>query len=83
MCGQEGFFGTSAFQVVLDIDELQKLQETSEYKPLDLNNEIEKFFETVEDPQDPCGVNKLSIQNNVISIKVENSGQDDDYNPGF
>jgi DNA-directed RNA polymerase II subunit RPB1 len=83
MCGQEGFFGTSAFQVVLDIDELQKLQETSEYKPLDLNNEIEKFFETVEDPQDPCGVNKLSIQNNVISIKHENLGQDDDYNPGF
>jgi DNA-directed RNA polymerase II subunit RPB1 len=83
MCGQEGFFGTSAFQVVLDIDELQKLQETSEYKPIDLNNEIEKFFETVEDPQDPCGVNKLVIQNNVISIKSENLGQDDDYNPGF
>jgi DNA-directed RNA polymerase II subunit RPB1 len=83
MCGQEGFFGTSAFQVVLDIDELQHLQETSEYKPLDLNNEIEKFFETVEDPQDPCGVNKLSIQNNVISIKHENLGPDDDYNPGF
>ena len=83
MCGQEGFFGTSAFQVVLDIDELQKLQETSEYVPLDLNNEIEKFFETVEDPQDPCGVNKLSIINNVISIKHENLGQDDDYNPGF
>jgi DNA-directed RNA polymerase II subunit RPB1 len=83
MCGQEGFFGTSAFQVVLDIDELQKLQETSEYKPVDLNNEIEKFFETVEDPQDPCGINKLSIQNNVISIKSENLGQDDDYNPGF
>lgn len=83
MCGQEGFFGTSAFQVVLDIDELQKLQETSEYVPLDLNNEIEKFFETVEDPQDPCGVNKLSINNNVISIKHENLGQDDDYNPGF
>ena len=83
MCGQEGFFGTSAFQVVLDIDELQQLQETSEYKPVDLNNEIEKFFETVEDPQDPCGVNKLAIQNNVISIKSENLGQDDDYNPGF
>jgi DNA-directed RNA polymerase II subunit RPB1 len=83
MCGQEGFFGTSAFQVVLDIDELQQLQETSEYVPLDLNNEIEKFFETVEDPQDPCGVNKLAIQNNVISIKHENLGQDDDYNPGF
>ena len=83
MCGQEGFFGTSAFQVVLDIDELQKLQETSEYVPLELSNEIEKFFETVEDPQDPCGVNKLTINNNVISIKHENLGQDDDYNPGF
>ena len=83
MCGQEGFFGTSAFQIVLDIEELEKMQEASEYKPVDVEDEIEKFFETVEDPQDPCGINKLTVQNNVISIKPEDMGGDNNYNPGF
>jgi DNA-directed RNA polymerase II subunit RPB1 len=83
MCGQEGFFGTSAFQIVLDIEELEKMQEASEYKPVDIEDEIEKFFETVEDPQDPCGINKLTVQNNVISIKPEDMGGDNNYNPGF
>jgi DNA-directed RNA polymerase II subunit RPB1 len=83
MCGQEGFFGTSAFQIVLDIEELEKMQESSEYKPINVENEIEKFFETIDDPQDPCGIKKLSVQNNVISIKPEDMGGDNNYNPGF
>ena len=83
MCGQEGFFGTSAFQIVLDIEELEKMQESSEYKPINVENEIEKFFETIDDPQDPCGIKKLTVQNNVISIKPEDMGGDNNYNPGF
>ena len=84
MCGQEGFFGTSSFQVVLDIEEMQKLNEVSEYKELDNNDEIDKFFNnSVENPDDKCSISKLSIQNNVISIKAEDMGTDNDYNPGF
>jgi DNA-directed RNA polymerase beta' subunit len=83
MCGQEGFFGTSAFQVVLDIEEMQKLEAVSEYKPVNIENEIDKFFGAIENPDDPCGVNKISIQNNVITIKEEDMGKDNNYNPGF
>ena len=83
MCGQEGFFGTGAFQVVLDIEEMQKLEATSEYKPMIVEDEIDKFFGNVENPEDPCGVNKISIQNNVVTIKEEDMGKDNDYNPGF
>ncbi len=83
MCGQEGFFGTSAFQVVLDIDEMQKLEATSEYKPMNIEDEIDKFFGKVENPDDPCGVNKIAIQNNVIAIQQEDLGGDNTYNPGF
>ena len=36
MCGQEGFFGTSCFQVVLDVEEMQKLEAVSEYRPIDV-----------------------------------------------
>jgi DNA-directed RNA polymerase II subunit RPB1 len=83
MCGQEGFFGTSCFQVVLDVEEMQKLEATSEYRPIDVEEEIEKAFGNVENPDDPCGVNKISIQNNVITIQAQDMGNDNDYNPGF
>jgi len=83
MCGQEGFFGTSAFQVVLDIEEMQKLDEASPYKQINAEEEIEKFFGAVENPEDPCGINKITIQNNVITIKAEDLGKDNNYNPGF
>jgi DNA-directed RNA polymerase II subunit RPB1 len=83
MCGQEGHFGTAAFQVVLDIEEMQKLEAASEYKYVDTNEEIEKFFGAVDDQDDHCGPNKIAIQNNVITIKAENLGKDNSYNPGF
>jgi len=83
MCGQEGHFGTAAFQVVLDIEEMQKLEASSEYKYVNTDEEIEKFFGEVENPEDPCGPNKINIQNNVITIKGENMGSDNNYNPGF
>jgi len=84
MCGQEGLFGTGAFQVVLDIEEMQKLEEISQYKPSQVDEEIEEFFGAVENPEDPCGINKMSIQNNVISIHEEDLGKNNTkYNPGF
>ncbi len=83
MCGQEGFFGTSCFQVVLDIEEMQKLDAASEYKFLDVEGEIEKFFGEFDNPEDPCGLNKLSIQNNVVTIKQVDMGGDNTYDPGF
>jgi DNA-directed RNA polymerase beta' subunit len=83
MCGQEGHFGTASFQVVLDVEEMQKLDSASEYKYVDTDEEIEKFFGDVENPDDPCGQNKIAIQNNVITIKPENMGTDNYYNPGF
>lgn len=84
MCGQEGYFGTSSFQVVLDIEEMQKLNEVSEYKAVDNDAEIEKFFgNAVENPDDKCSINKLAMQNNVISISASDMGNDNDYNPGF
>ena len=83
MCGQEGYFGTAAFQVVLDIEEMQNLEAASEYKYVNVDEEIEKFFGNVNDPEDPCAPNKISIQNNVITIKPEDMGGDNTYNPGF
>ena len=83
MCGQEGFFGTSAFQVILNIQEMQKLEAASEYNLMDTDAEIEKFFGETNNPDDKCSMNKIAIQNNVITIHAEDMGGDNDYNPGF
>jgi len=83
MCGQEGFFGTSAFQVILNIEEMAKMEAVSEYTPMNVDEEIEKFFGNIENPDDPCGVNKIAIQNNVNTIQAEDMGNDNSYNPGF
>jgi DNA-directed RNA polymerase II subunit RPB1 len=83
MCGQEGFFGTSAFQVVLDIEEMQRLEAVSEYVQPDDQKAIDEFFGQVENPDDPCAITKITIQNNVISLKAEDMGNDNSYNPGF
>ena len=83
MCGQEGFFGTGAFQVVLNIEEMQKMEAASEYKATNSEDEIEKMFGQMDISDDKCGVNKIAIDNNVITIQAEDMGEDNDYNPGF
>jgi len=80
MCGQEGLYGTSAFQVFLDIDEMMKLEETSEYKPVvKARDEIDKFFGSMK----PSDCDKIAIQNNVVTIKSMDMGGENEYNPGF
>ena len=84
MCGQEGLFGTNAFQVYLDIDQMQRLEEDSKYEPpTDTNEEIDEFFGEVEKPDDDCAPAKLAVQNNVVTIKPSDMGGDNEYNPGF
>jgi hypothetical protein len=71
-------------KVVLDIKEMSNLEETSQYKPTIVEDEIEEFFGVVENTQDPCGIDQILIENNVISIHTEDLGKDNvNYNPGF
>ena len=84
MCGQEGYYGTSSFQVVLDMNEMIKYEEESEYQYVDVEDEIEKFFDkNSEQSNDVCSMNNLSIQNNVVTISGKDTVYDDDYDPGF
>jgi DNA-directed RNA polymerase II subunit RPB1 len=83
MVGQEGLFGTGAFQVLLDLEEMSKLERAADYERKDDQEEIDQMFGQVESTDDACSANKLMIQNNVSNIKSKDSGQDNDYNPGF
>ena len=80
MCGQEGFFGTSSFKVVLDIDEMAKINpQIFEAK----KSNIDDLLDKIEDPNDECSSANISIQNNVANIKTKDNVDDDDYNITF
>jgi DNA-directed RNA polymerase beta' subunit/intein/homing endonuclease len=86
MCGQEGYYGTSAFQVLVNIDEMMK-QEAVEYRHTDTNEEIDAAFKansSVGLDTDKCGIPKLAIQSCVDNVKKVRLGKvDDDYDIGF
>jgi DNA-directed RNA polymerase beta' subunit/intein/homing endonuclease len=86
MCGQEGYYGTSAFQVLVNMDEMMK-QEAVEYRHTDANEEIEEAFKansSVGLDTDKCGIPKLAIQSCVDNVKKVRLGKvDDDYDIGF
>jgi DNA-directed RNA polymerase II subunit RPB1 len=83
MCGQEGYFGTNAFQIVLDTEEISKI--TAENVNLvDTAKEIESKFAGIGNTDDPCSIANLNITNNVENITAEDMGTgDDDYDAGF
>ena len=83
MCGQEGYFGTSAFQVVLDIDKITQIQ-PQEWNEENKSKEIEAGFAgIVNSEKDPCSIANLEIQNNIQNIVATDMGDIDDYYPGF
>jgi DNA-directed RNA polymerase II subunit RPB1 len=83
MCGQEGLYGTAAFQVVLDINEMIKLDEKYkiEYKS---NEELieDQLFSGLETKEEPCSIKNLTIDTNITNIQIEEMGDmNDDYKP--
>ena len=82
MCGQYGYYGTNAFNIVLDMKEMVKLQEAT-VEVTNVNSEIEKQFGFTEDSTG-CSTNDIIIRNNISAIKEENIGIcNDNYDIGF
>jgi DNA-directed RNA polymerase beta' subunit len=82
MCGQEGLYGTAAFQIVLDVNEMIKVNEKYEYEYQNKEDLInEQLFKDIENPLDICSKQSLEIQTNVSNLIIENDVCDDDYDP--
>jgi DNA-directed RNA polymerase II subunit RPB1 len=82
MCGQEGLYGTAAFQVLLDINEMINLDEKYKYEYQDKDELInDGLFKGIENPTDICSKQNLEIQTNVANIVVESMGEENNYNP--
>ena len=81
MCGQEGYFGTSSFQVMLDINKMLNEEEENIWSKKDPNEIISKEFADIADPNDPCNITNIGIQTNINNIKAVDMGEDNDYDP--
>lgn len=77
MCGQMGYYGTGAFNVVLDMKEINKLEDAEIAKgPADISIQSDKKSE--------CSKSNIEIKNNIASIHQENEGIcQDNYDMGF
>ena len=83
MCGQAGYFGTGSCQLFLDMEEIGKINEEGEWEEENIDQLIQEEFGTIENPNNPCSMSKITIQSNVSNIKHVDLGGDDDYNPDF
>ena len=86
MCGQQGYFGTSAFQVLADINALMEQEPVEDADEEDElgDNIIDNAFEGVSGQDDKCSINNLTIVNNTLNIKeLDLGGADDDYDIEF
>ena len=83
MCGQEGYFGTSSFQLVLDLNKMSELSTESEYEHKDTNVDIEREFQDLEDTSEFCSAANMAFNTNIENIQSHNMGDDDDYDIDF
>jgi DNA-directed RNA polymerase II subunit RPB1 len=83
MCGQTGYYGTGAFNVILDMKEMSKLSDYDVTIRND-NKVIENLFGKIEDAGDICSASNIMIRNNISAIHQENQGVcQDNYDMGF
>jgi DNA-directed RNA polymerase II subunit RPB1 len=77
MCGQEGYFGTAAFQVLADMKQLLQ-QDVEELQINDDEKEIDEAFGNLTASDEKCGPSELEIDSNLNNIKKVDLGEDDD-----
>jgi len=79
MCGQQGYYGTNAFSLLLDMEAVMNM-ETRDMDRKDVNDRIEELFGNV-GKADECSLGRIRIDNNVHNLQVNASGAcgDDGY----
>tara|TARA_B100000927_G_scaffold291714_2_gene296029 strand:- start:5059 stop:9582 length:4524 start_codon:yes stop_codon:yes gene_type:complete len=83
MCGQEGYYGTSSFKLLVNMDKISEInmeqqQEYEEYEEDDLLKELDQTDEFGE-----CSTNNLKIESMVSNLKGIKIGSNDDYDIDF
>jgi DNA-directed RNA polymerase beta' subunit len=84
MCGQEGYYGTSSFQVMLDLPQMIAKMEDVAFQAQNEQAEIAEAMGSAAADTSACAFENLTIESNVGSIQKVDLGQGaDNYNVGF
>lgn len=84
MCGQEGYYGTSSFQVMLDLPQMIAKMEDVAFQAQNEQAEIAEAMGAAAMDTSACAFENLTIESNVSSIqKVDLGHGADNYNVGF
>ena len=84
MCGQEGYYGTSSFQVMLDLPQMIAKMEDVAFQAQNEQAEIAEAMGSAAMDTSACAFEKLTIESNVGSIqKVDLGHGADNYSVGF
>lgn len=79
MCGQLGNYGTSSFQVLLNMEEINKLDASSLDTSININDMLQ-----IEKQDDVCSKQNIVINSTTSHINTNNTGNiDDDYDMGL
>ena len=78
MCGQEGYYGTGSFQIMLNIDEVNKLDNAELEEKININ----EFLQV--DKDDVCSKQNIVMNTSTEYINGKYSGNvSTEYDPGF
>ncbi len=75
MCGQQGYYGTSAFSVYLNYVEMQKLEKESIYEEEEKKELFEELLTEIDN--EDCTIKKLKIPNNLSELTTKESTEED------
>jgi DNA-directed RNA polymerase II subunit RPB1 len=85
MCGQQGYYGTNCFKVLVDNDFLMSIkpQTTTTPQPSEESDEQALLNQISSETTNECSTNSLLIESSVASIKNINNGSSSDYELDF
>ena len=88
MCGQTGYYGTSSFKVLTNIEFLKSLEtnsaddsvEVNKYNTINLLNDFINKELTEHEENSYCSTNNILIDTDINNLQVNDLGLLDDYN---
>ena len=85
MCGQQGYYGTNCFKVLIDNDFLMSIKQQPPTSKPEIDNSIEQELlnQISSETNNECSTNSLLIESSVASIKHVNNGTSNDYELDF
>ena len=83
MCGQQGYFGTNAFQVFLDMKEMMKREQPKKYEAGQASVEDALYDKKMSNKDGYCSKDNINISSNLQVSNVMEGNDDEDYDVDF